>query len=230
MKNDQYVRPHTGLRWSFFIVGLTLLGLGISLTMQVRVFGIGPWDVLHYGLYKQLGLTVGTWSIIAGLLIVIISSIVLRTFPKIGTILNMVLIGVFIDFFNWILPEPSWLLNQVIFFVAGTMITALGIGVYVAADIGAGPRDSLMLILTDKLQWKVSTVRNGIEVTVALLGWMLGGPVGIGTVFIALFLGSFVGYSLPLSKRLLNFLMKKGESYENFYKGPLRPDHHDRIG
>ncbi|MFC7060734.1 YczE/YyaS/YitT family protein [Halobacillus seohaensis] len=227
MKMNWYYGPYSGLRWSFFIVGLILLGLGISLTMQVKDFGIGPWDVLHYGLYKQFGLTVGTWSIIAGLLIVMISSIVLKKMPQIGTVLNMVLIGVFIDFFNWILPEPEWLVSKIVIFILGTMIIALGIGLYVAPNIGAGPRDSLMLILTDTLQMKVSTVRNGIEIAVALLGWLLGGPVGVGTVFIALFLGAFVGYSLPLSKQLLNFLVRKGEDYENIYKGSLRANHHD---
>ncbi|MFG6148418.1 YczE/YyaS/YitT family protein [Halobacillus sp. B23F22_1] len=229
MKNDRSSRPNAGLRWSFFIVGLVVLGFGISLTMQVRDFGIGPWDVFHYGLYKQFGLTVGTWSVIAGIVIVIFSSVAIRKIPQIGTILNMILIGVFIDLFNWVLPQPEWLLSKIIVFILGTIIIALGIGLYVAPDMGAGPRDSLMLVLTDWLQWKVSTVRNGIEITVALAGWMLGGPVGIGTVFIALFLGTFVGYALPLSKQLLNFLIKKGEGYENFYERSLRPDHNDRI-
>ncbi|WP_101844383.1 YitT family protein [Halobacillus sp. Marseille-P3879] len=229
MRNDRLNRPVTGLRWSFFIVGLAVLGFGISLTMQVKGFGIGPWDVFHYGLYKQFGLTVGTWSIVAGIVIVLISSLTLKRIPQIGTILNMVLIGVFIDFFNWLLPEPEWFLSKIAVFVLGTLITALGIGLYVAPDMGAGPRDSLMLVLTDWLQWKVSTVRNGIEITVALAGWLLGGPVGLGTIFIALFLGTFVGYSLPLTKQLLNFLIRKGEGYEDFYKGSLRPDHYDRI-
>ncbi|MCP3025579.1 YitT family protein [Halobacillus sp. A5] len=230
MKNDRLNRPIMGLRWSFFIAGLVILGFGISLTMQVRDFGIGPWDVFHYGLYEQFGLTVGSWSIIAGIVIVVVSSIARKQIPQIGTILNMVMIGVFIDFFNWILPEPEWLVSKIAVFVMGTIITAIGIGVYVAPSIGAGPRDSLMLLLTDWLQWKVSTVRNGIEITVALAGWLLGGPVGAGTIFIALFLGSLVGYSLPLSKQLLNFLIRKGERYENIYEGSLRPNHNDRIG
>ncbi|WP_082233739.1 YczE/YyaS/YitT family protein [Halobacillus massiliensis] len=220
-------KPNLRLRWSFFIVGLILLALGISMTMQVKDFGIGPWDVLHYGLFIQLGLSVGTWSIIAGLTIVIITSIVLKRLPQIGTLLNMVLVGLFIDLFNFILAEPEWLPAKIILFILGTLVTAAGIGIYVAPNIGAGPRDSLMLVLTDALQWKVSTVRNAIEVTVGVLGWLLGGPIGIGTVFIALFLGTFVGKTLPISKNLLDYFIKKGESYENFNKRTLRINHHD---
>ncbi|MEC3882584.1 YitT family protein [Halobacillus sp. HZG1] len=215
------------IRWSFFFIGLVILGLGISMTMQVKEFGIGPWDVFHYGLFLQLGLTVGTWSIIAGLLIVLISSVLQKMWPQVGTILNMILIGVFIDFFNWLLPEPETLIMQLFIFVSGTFVIALGIGVYVAPDIGAGPRDSLMLWITKTTGWKVSTVRNGIEMIVAVAGFALGGPVGAGTVFIALFLGTFVGYTLPQAKTWLQFLLMKGDMYEDIYQRPIRANHHD---
>ncbi|MGP4061607.1 YczE/YyaS/YitT family protein [Halobacillus sp. H74] len=215
------------LRWSFFCIGLVILGLGISMTMQVKEFGIGPWDVFHYGLFLKFGLTVGSWAIIAGLVIVLVSAFIQKRIPQSGTILNMVFIGVFIDFFNWILPEPETFVMQSFIFISGTFVIALGIGIYVAPDIGAGPRDSLMLLITDATGWKVSTVRNGIEILVAVLGFSLGGPVGIGTVFIALFLGTLVGYTLPLAKNSLQFLIMKGEMYENIYQRPLRADHHD---
>lgn len=211
----------TKIRWSYFTVGLIILAFGISLTIQGRALGIGPWDVFHYGLFKQLGLTIGTWSIIAGISIVLLTSIFYRQWPRIGTILNMVLIGVFIDIFNWILIEPQTLGMQIFVFVTGTLIMALGIGVYVAPDLGAGPRDSFMLMLSDVFGWKVSTSRNVMEVSVALLGWLLQGPVGVGTVFIALMLGTMVGYSLPLAKRTMKFFIKKGEKNENIDEGPL---------
>ncbi|MYL47857.1 YitT family protein [Halobacillus litoralis] len=215
------------IRWSFFFIGLVILGLGISMTMQVKEFGIGPWDVFHYGLFLQLGLTVGTWSIIAGLLIVLTSSVFQKMWPQAGTILNMILIGVFIDFFNWLLPEPETLVMQLFIFISGTFVIAFGIGVYVAPEIGAGPRDSLMLLITKATGWKVSTVRNGIEIIVAIAGFALGGPVGAGTVFIALFLGTFVGYTLPQAKTWLQFLLMKGDMYEDIYQRPIRANHHD---
>ncbi|MFD1018864.1 YczE/YyaS/YitT family protein [Thalassobacillus hwangdonensis] len=215
------------LRWAFFFSGLLILGFGIAMTMQAKDLGIGPWDVFHYGLFLQLGLTVGTWSIITGLLIVLLSALFLKEWPQIGTILNMVLIGVFIDLFNWLLPEPETLLAELIVFVTGTVVMAYGIGIYVAANLGAGPRDSLMLVLTDLTGLKVSTIRNLIEITVFLLGWMLGGPLGAGTVFIAFFLGTLVGHTLPQSRKLLEYSMKKGEHNENIDKRPLWADNHD---
>ncbi|MBN9653786.1 YitT family protein [Halobacillus sp. GSS1] len=227
MTHEKGEKRENFIRWSFFFIGLVILGLGISMTMQVKEFGIGPWDVFHYGLFLQLGLTVGTWSIIAGLLIVLISSVLQKMWPQVGTILNMILIGVFIDFFNWLLPEPETLIMQLFIFISGTFVIALGIGVYVAPDIGAGPRDSLMLLITKTTGWKVSTVRNGIEIIVAVAGFALGGPVGAGTVFIALFLGTFVGYTLPQAKTWLQFLLMKGDMYEDIYQRPIRANHHD---
>jgi uncharacterized protein len=202
------------LRWSFFTIGLLVLAFGITLTIKGKDLGIGPWDVFHYGLFLKFGLTIGTWSIIAGLIILLITGLATRSFPKIGAFLNMVLIGLFIDFFNFIIPDATSLVLQSILFAAGTIIVGYGIGLYVSADFGAGPRDGLMLLIVEKTGWKIQWVRNGIEVVVFLLGWLLGGPVGLGTVIIAFFLGSVVGISLPQCQRLLRMLIERGTSAE----------------
>lgn len=102
-------------RWLFFIAGLIILAFGISLTIKGQLLGIGPWDVLHVGLYLNVGLTIGSWSIISGLVIVIGTAIGTKRFPKIGTWLNMILIGLFIDFFNWLLPDLASYFGQTIF-------------------------------------------------------------------------------------------------------------------
>lgn len=218
------------IRWSFFTVGLIILALGISLTIKAERLGIGPWDVFHVGLYNQFGLTVGSWSIITGLAIVLFSSLATKTMPKIGTFLNMVLIGVFIDIFTiFILPDPETLLMNIFVFIIGIIVLAYGIGIYVAPNLGAGPRDSLMLVITEFTGWKVQWVRNGIEVIVFVLGWLLGGPVGIGTLIIALLLGTLVGFSLPQSKKLLDLVIRRGEQGENFNKGTIRSNHYDRT-
>ncbi|WP_421382268.1 YczE/YyaS/YitT family protein [Bacillus salacetis] len=202
------------LRWSFFTIGLLVLAFGITLTIKGKDLGIGPWDVFHYGLFLKFGLTIGTWSIIAGVIILLITGLATKSFPKIGAFLNMLLIGLFIDFFNFIIPDTNSLLLQAILFAAGTIIIGYGIGLYVSADFGAGPRDGLMLLIVEKTGWKIQWVRNGIEVAVFLLGWMLGGPVGIGTVIIAFFLGSVVGISLPQCKRLLRTMIERGTRAE----------------
>lgn len=199
-------------RWVFYLSGLIILALGISMTIKGYKLGIGPWDVFHVGLFKRFGLTIGTWSIITGLLIVVLTTIIFKELPKIGTWLNMILLGVFIDVFNWLLPDPETLFPQVILFILGVIIIGYGIGIYVCPNIGAGPRDSLMLVFVEKFNFGIKRVRTSIEVIVAICGWLLGGPVGIGTVLIALLIGQFVHYTLPQSKALL--LKITGENEE----------------
>lgn len=190
-------------RWTFYLVGMMILSLGISMTIKGQSLGIGPWDVLHVGLYENFGLTIGTWGIITGFLIVVGTAIVLKEWPKIGTWLNMVLIGVFIDIFNWLLPDFHAFGSQLLIFILGVVVMSYGVGVYVSPNIGAGPRDSLMLLFADKFGISIKKVRTIIEVVVALLGWLLGGPVGMGTVIIALLIGQIVHYTLPQCRTLL---------------------------
>jgi uncharacterized protein len=194
------------LRWTFFLVGQLFLALGITLTIKGAMLGISPWDVLHVGLFQQLGLTIGTWSILTGLFIILSTSIYLRRLPQIGTWINMLLIGTFIDFFNWILPDVHSLAGQTSVFLAGITVQAVGLGMYVSPGIGAGPRDTLMLVLMEKTGWSVKTVRTVLEATVALAGWLIGGPIGIGTVIIALFFGQLLQFTLPYFRGLLERL------------------------
>ncbi|WP_203362923.1 YitT family protein [Bacillus sp. REN10] len=215
------MRREYRLRWTFFILGLVVLSLGVALTIKGKVFGIGPWDVFHYGLYKQLGLTIGTWSILVGIIIILSTWIGTKTPPKIGAIVNMLLLGVFIDIFNALLPAPETFVVQLAFFIVGVLILGFGISLYVSANLGAGPRDSLMLLIVDKTGWSITLVRNGMEITVFLLGWLLGGPVGVGTIFIALFLGKIIQVTLPPCQKWLKQLIEKDESFSILEKDIL---------
>jgi uncharacterized protein len=199
------------LRWSFFVFGLIILAFGAALTIEGELLGIGPWDVLHYGLFLQLGLTIGTWSIIMGFLLLTVASIVTKKLPKIGAFLNMLLIGLFMDFFLWLLPSIDSLIGSVLFFILGVILMGYGVGLYVSADLGSGPRDSIMLLIVDKTRWSIQWVRNGMEILVLILGWALGGPVGFGTVIIAFLLGPIVGLALPQCKKLLIYFLAKKE-------------------
>lgn len=196
-------------RWIFYVVGLVVVSLGITMTIKGYRLGVGPWDVFHIGLQQNLGLTIGSWSIIAGLVIIAVTALYMKKWPQIGTWLNMLLLGLFIDFFNWIIPDFESLLGQTIIFVLGVVVMSYGVGIYVSPNIGAGPRDSLMLIFVEKFGISIKVVRTLIEVTVALLGWILGGPVGAGTIIIALFIGQFVQFTLPQSRKLLLKLAKE---------------------
>src|SRR5690625_5115359 len=123
--------------WLFFFFGLMIMGLGVALTIKGQRFGVGSWDVLHIGLFKQLGLSIGLWSIIMGIIIITISSIGLRELPKLGTFANMTFVGLFIDFFNWIIPDPNTFLIQFIAFIVGILLLAIGCGIYISANLGA---------------------------------------------------------------------------------------------
>lgn len=192
-------------RWTFYLVGLLVVSLGISMTIKGFRLGIGSWDVLHVGLYQNLGLTIGSWSIISGLVIIIGTAGFLKAWPKIGTWLNMIFLGMFIDLFNWILPDFETLGAQTVIFVLGIVVMSYGGGLYMSPNIGAGPRDSLMLLFNEKFGMSIKKSRTMIEIIVALFGWLLGGPIGVGTVVSALLIGQLVHYTLPLNRK---FLMK----------------------
>lgn len=194
-------------RWLFFFVGLMIMGLGVTLTIKGQLFGVGSWDVLHIGLFKNLGLSIGLWSIIMGIIIITIASIGLREFPKIGTFMNMICVGLFIDFFNWAIPDPSTFTVQLIAFILGVLLLAAGCGVYISADLGAGPRDTLMLLAVKKFNCSIMVARTVMEVVVAVAGYLLGGPIGVGTVIMAFGLGPIIQVSLGYSQKVLERLL-----------------------
>ena len=155
------------VRLFIFTIGLLVMSLGIVLII-LSDFGASPWDVLHVGLFYQLGLTIGTWSIVVGLFILGVSAIITREWPKFGAYLNMIMVGIFIDMYMLLpfLTEPDGWLGKTAMFFVGMIIYAYGMGIYLSAQLGAGPRDSLMLAMTDITGWKVANVRRIMEVTV----------------------------------------------------------------
>ena len=205
-ESRSFMKKEFTWRWLFFVAGITIMALGISLTIKGQRFGLGPWDVLNVGLHELIGLSIGTWAILTGILIVIFTMMGTRKFPPLGTWLNIFFIGSFIDVFNWIIPDVTSFVMQLIFFLLGVVIMGIGVGVYVSPNVGAGPRDSLMLLIMHKTGWSVKKVRTGIEVIVGFVGWLLGGPIGVGTIIIALLLGQLIHYTLPMSRRYLHKL------------------------
>lgn len=189
-------------RCTFFLAGIIVLSLGIALTIKGQMLGVGSWDVLHIGLSNKLGLTVGTWSIILGLIILAIDAMFSKRLPKVGTYLDMFLTGIFMDIFLLFLPDAHGWLEQSIAFIMGVILLGLGCGMYMVANIGVGPRDTLMLLLVQRVGWSVTRARTTMEVSVAIIGFALGGPVGIGTVFMAFGLGPIVQWALKLNEKL----------------------------
>ena len=176
-------------------IGLALYGLGIALQVASRL-GNDPWDTLHQGLARQTGLSIGTWIIIAGALVMLLW-IPLRQRPGVGTVSNVILVGVFADLFLWLLPDPHGLPLRSGYLVAAILVGGFATGCYIGAGLGPGPRDGLMTGLAARGH-SVRVVRTGIEVTVLLLGWALGGTVGVGTLLYAVTIGPLAHVFLPL--------------------------------
>ncbi|WP_228027549.1 YczE/YyaS/YitT family protein [Bacillus fonticola] len=190
------------MRFSIFTIGLAIMALGVVLIILSNL-GASPWDVLHVGLFLQLGLTIGTWSVLAGLLVLCISAAMTRRLPGVGAYLNMLFVGMFIDGYMLLpfLNEPVSLAGKVAFLLLGIVVMGIGIGMYMSASLGAGPRDSLMVALRDITGWSVSRVRSTMEVVVLFFGWLLGGPVFWGTLLFCLTIGPIVGITIPIFER-----------------------------
>lgn len=189
-------------RSTFFLLGILILSFGVTLTIKAKLIGVGSWDVLHIGLADTLGLTIGSWSIIVGLLILAVDSAVMKRLPRMGTFLDMFLAGIFIDIFNSLLPSVQGFYPQLLVFCFGLLFLGFGCGMYIVANLGVGPRDTLMLLLSHKLGWSVGRARTTMEILVAVVGFFLGGPVGIGTVIMSFGLGPIVQWALSLNEKL----------------------------
>jgi len=188
------------IRFINMMIGLVLYALGIVLMINANI-GYAPWEVFHVGLAITIGLTIGVTSIIAGVVLVIIVMI-LGEELGLGTICSMILTGVFIDliFFVNIIPKTNNLAAGIIMLIAGLFIIALGSYFYIKSAFGVGPRDNLMVVLAKKTRLPVGLCRSLIELLVTVIGWFLGGMVGIGTVISAVAVGFCVQIVFKLFK------------------------------
>lgn len=187
--------PHAFTRrLAQLVLGLFLYGIGISLMVRAGI-GIAPWDVLTQGLSKQTGLSFGLLTNLIGL-VVLLLWIPIRQKPGLGTVLNVLLIGPSAQFGLWLFPQFEGLWQQVPAFVAGLSVLALATGMYIGANFGPGPRDGLMTGLHRRTGWPIGAVRTGIEASVLLAGWAMGGNVGWGTLAFALAIGPMCAVTL----------------------------------
>ncbi len=192
------------IRLIVLICSLFLMATGIVCTYR-SALGLGPWDVLHQGISYHTPISFGTANIIVGALILLLG-LLLKTYPGVGTLLNMILVGIFVDWqlrINW-LPDLGGqsLLLRLLVDVIGIILVGLGTAFYISSRMGAGPRDGLMLrlhVLTNK---RISIVRATIECSALLIGFLLGGTVGIGTLIFAFGIGPAVEISFGLIKKL----------------------------
>lgn len=174
-----------------------LLLFGISLAFLVRAgLGLAPWDVLHQGLARMTGASVGS-MVIAVSFVVLLAWIPLREKPGFGTVANAVLVGVALDLTMLVLGDVSSWFWRVALLLSGVLLNALATALYIGAMLGPGPRDGLMTGLVRRTGLSVRLVRTSLEVSVLAAGWVLGGTVGLGTVLYALAIGPIVHALLP---------------------------------
>jgi len=176
------------LKTMVFFAGILVMSLGIAMIIEADL-GVSAWDVLHIGLYHTLGLTIGTWSQIVGFVVVFMTAMIDRKILAIGTVLNMLFVGWFIDLFLFLLPTMHDVINQFIFLFVGIIIMGMGAGMYIASKLGPGPRDSLVLVLSKRYGFGIGKIKTTMELLVLVIGWFLGGPVFVGTVIAAVFIG-----------------------------------------
>ena len=198
------------------IWGLFLYALGIVVTINAHI-GYAPWDVFHVGFAKAIGLSIGVASIITGVIIVALSALFGEKLG-LGTILNMILIGVFLDMIIGLhmIPVANNLAFGILMLIIGLFIIALASYFYIGSGFGAGPRDSLMVVLTRKTGRPIGVCRGTIELLAVIAGWSLGGMLGIGTI-----ISTFaIGFCVQVTFTLLKFdaTKIKHETLDETYK------------
>jgi uncharacterized membrane protein YczE len=175
--------------------GLALYGASMALLVR-STLGVTPWDVLHQGIARHLGWSLGTVTIVVGA-VVLLFWIPLRQLPGLGTVSNVVVIGVAVDGTLAVLPAASAPAVGIGFVVAGVLLNAVATAAYIGVRLGPGPRDGLMTGLVARTGGSVRLVRTAIEAAVVLTGWLLGGTLGLGTVVYALAIGPLTHVLMP---------------------------------
>ena len=182
------------------IWGLFLYALGIVFTIKANI-GYAPWDVFHVGLAKSIHISIGNASIVVGLAVGIIC-ILLGEKLGLGTVLNMILIGVFVDLILniSIIPTLDNFFLGVLMVLVGLFIISLASYFYIGSGFGAGPRDSLMVAFTKKTSLPIGLCRGTLEILAVIVGWKLGGMIGLGTVISAFAIGFIVQFTFKILK------------------------------
>lgn len=172
-----------------------------AITVLNSNMGLPPWDVLHQGISKVAGITIGQASIGIGIIIVLLD-VFLGQPIGIGSVINFIFVGIFMDLIVYLdfIPKPTTLLGQIVELLIGIFFYTYGTFLYMIQGMGCGPRDGFMQILTTKLNKPVSLIKNSIELIALTLGWFLGGKLGVGTVATAIVMGFLLEMMLKMSK------------------------------
>lgn len=188
------------IRYIKLVSGLFCIALGI-VSLLYSDLGLNPWNVFQQGISLHTPITLGQASQVVGF-VLIVGSMFFKIYPGVGTVTNMIIIGMFVDMldFSGLFFIPESIVLKLLLCCFGVVVTGFGTYMYISQGIGAGPRDSLMMIITQKTRFNIAIVRNSIEVTVLIIGFFLGGKVGIGTVIVSLGTGPCINFFFRLFK------------------------------
>ncbi|HDN2676227.1 TPA: hypothetical protein RRE62_000412 [Klebsiella pneumoniae] len=176
-------------------IGLVLYGVSTALFVHANL-GADPWDVFHLGVAKKLGISFGTVIILTGAAVLLLW-IPIRQMPGLGTVSNVIVLGLAADATLAVLPPLESMVARSALLVGAIVLNAIATGMYIGAGFGPGPRDGLMTGLHARTGWSLRGIRTAIELSVLLIGWLLGGKFGVGTVIYALSIGPLIQLCLP---------------------------------
>lgn len=198
------------------LVGLVVLALGIYLT-RLSHFGLSPWSAFHDGLERVTGIGFGYITQIVGVIIMVFSILVFHTKIGIGTILNVLLVGPIIELYQvvyYVFPETLFV--QILIFMGGLLIMTFGRSLYISSELGQGPRDGLFIGLARTTRFEVKYIKLTIEFIVFVIGYLLGGTIGVGTILVVV----LSGYLIQFYFKLLHYNPKT--SMQNSFRDYLR--------
>lgn len=192
-----------------FFIGLLLIALGSVHMIEVSHLGVQPFDILYVGLKEKFPITIGTASILTGCILLLISFLLTKEKLKMGTILDTVCLGLFVDVFLHMdfIAAPESLIGQMYFVLYGTVLISFGAALTIFSNFGAGPIDTFMLAIHKKTGISVKTATTMIEICALVIGFLLGGPVGAGTLVFCFLIGPLIEVFLKIfQKEAIPFL------------------------
>jgi hypothetical protein len=191
-------------KFIFYAMGIFVLALGIVLTIHSNL-GTSPFDALLVGLYRSFGLTVGSWEIVVGILMVLFNAIAQRQRPEYFALVTSLITGSCIDIWIFLLTDwfyPTTLITQSLCLFLGMVISGLGIAIYLQVDFAPNPMDRTMLVIQDLTRFNIAISRAIINIVLVIFALIFGGSIGVGTILIALFSGAVIKFFLPYMAEL----------------------------
>lgn len=195
------------IRVIVFVCGIFILALGAATLITANI-GVATWDVLHIGLARISSVSVGRWVQIVGITMVLMTCVFERKRPVVGSLLNIILVGFFLNIILGIniIPHFENIGARILLLIIGIILMGIGSGMYVASKVGAGPRDGMTLFLARRFSISVRLARTILEILALTIGWLIGGPVSIGTFISIPLIGPVMQASLKVWTSILKNL------------------------